>query len=1094
MTAAVTATFVFTDLVDSTATAARLGPEAAEQLRQTHFKLLRGAVTASGGTEVKNLGDGLMVMYSSPSRALAGAVGMQQAVEGHNRSADEPLGVRIGISAGEATEEDDDYFGDPVVEAARLCAVAQGGQILAADLVRLMVGRHATQTFVEIGELELKGLPEPVVAVEVQWEPESIAGSVPLPGRLVGAASDALFGFFGRTSELDEIVDARKRALSSERAQAVLVAGEAGMGKTSLVANAARAAHAEGAVVLFGHADEDLGVAYQPWIEVVASLVQHCDPATLDGLRSAQRAALTRLVPDIGGADDRVADPDTERLLLLEGAVALLAAESKRAPLFVVLDDLHWADTATLQLLRHLIASAAPMNLTVACTYRDTDLGRGDPLTQLLADLHREANVTRISLRGLEDTEVMDLIAAAAGHDLDDDGVGLAHALRRETDGNPFFTGEILRHLGESGAIVLGDDGRWRVERELDELGLPNSVRDVVGRRVERLGDEAVRVLSLAAVIGREFDVTLLAQLADVDEDTLLDHMDAAVAAAILVESGVACRYRFAHALTQHSLYDELSPTRRQRAHQRVGETLEAEAAGDDAAVLAELAHHWVAATRPADADKALEYVRRAGDAALAALSPDDAVRWYQQALDLLTQQTVPGELRRAQVLADLGTAQHQAGRPEFRESLLEAAAIAERLDDTDVLVRAALGSATAESLFGDEDSKHLATLALERVGSDPSPTRARILAALAGAHDDASEWQAARELAVGAIDAARRAGDDATMVDVINLTRNQLETPERREQAAAEAASAVERADRLADPLRMFTSRYTLIGSLNQTGDVERANRVIAEMELLVEQIGLPHPRYQLALVETGRLLLRGSIDEADAANERALQVGIDGGRPDAYGAHGGLLLLIRMHQGRIAEIADFFLDVARDNPSIAVLKAAVPVMLGELDRIEEARELLAAEAATGFDFPYNLTWLTGMANFLDGVAATGDRAAAALLLERVSPYARLVITPASLLVQGAVARPLARAATLLQDYDQAEAWFAVAHEIHARLQAPYWTARGQLDHADLCLARRADGDVERARQLITTAATTAAEFGCAGLTRRADQLVAEL
>src|SRR5690242_3724641 len=154
MSSSVTATFVFTDLVDSTATAARLGPAAAEELRQTHFRLLRGAVTSSGGTEVKNLGDGLMVVYSSPSRALSGAAGMQQAIEHHNRSADEPLGVRIGISAGEAVEEDDDYFGDPVVEAARLCAVAQGGQILAADLVRLMVGRHATQTFIELGPLE----------------------------------------------------------------------------------------------------------------------------------------------------------------------------------------------------------------------------------------------------------------------------------------------------------------------------------------------------------------------------------------------------------------------------------------------------------------------------------------------------------------------------------------------------------------------------------------------------------------------------------------------------------------------------------------------------------------------------------------------------------------------------------------------------------------------------------------------------------------------------------------------------------------------------------------------------------------------------
>src|SRR4051794_11513189 len=175
------ATFVFTDLVDSTATAARLGPEAAEELRQAHFRLLRGAVAAAGGTEVKNLGDGLMVMFTSPSRALSGAVGIQQAIEHHNRSATEPFAVRIGMSAGEAIEEDADFFGDPVVEAARLCAAADGGQVLAAELVRSLVGRHATQTFVDVGPLQLKGIPEPVHAVEVLWEPVRVDGAVPLP-------------------------------------------------------------------------------------------------------------------------------------------------------------------------------------------------------------------------------------------------------------------------------------------------------------------------------------------------------------------------------------------------------------------------------------------------------------------------------------------------------------------------------------------------------------------------------------------------------------------------------------------------------------------------------------------------------------------------------------------------------------------------------------------------------------------------------------------------------------------------------------------------------------------------------------------------
>jgi len=1095
VTASVAATFVFTDLVDSTATAARLGPERAEELRTTHFRLLRGAVAASGGTEVKNLGDGLMVVYSSPSRALSGAVGMAQAIEHHNRSSDEPLGVRIGVSTGEATEEDGDYFGDPVVEAARLCAAAQGGQILAADLVRLLVGRHATQTFVPVGPLTLKGLPDPVDVVEVGWEPAVVEGSVPLPGRLVGAATDALFGFFGRRTELELLSEAAKRAHTSTGPQVVVVSGEAGMGKTALTAQFARAVHAEGAVVVFGHSDEDLGVAYQPWIEAISALVRHGDPAWVSGLRAAQRGALARLVPEVGHESERVADPEMERLLLLEGATELLAAASQSSPVVVVLDDLHWADTSSLQLLRHVTAATTPMDVTIVGTYRDTDLSRGDPLTKLLADLHREANVTRIALAGLDDVELVELLAAAAGHGLDDDGVGLAHAVRRETDGNPFFTAEILRHLGETGGIVLGADGRWTLAGTFEELGLPSSVRDVVGRRVERLGDESLRVLCLAAVIGREFPVGLLASLADVELDPLLDLLDAAVSAAVLVESGTADRYRFAHALTQHSLYDELSPARRQRAHQRVAERLEAEATTDDAGSLAELAHHWVAATRPADLDRALEYVRRAGDAARDALAPDDAIRWYQQALDLLERRTPPDDRRRAELLAELGTTQIQAGHAEGREALLRAATLAEELGDTRTLVRAALGfSAGFGGRTGDDDAKPVIRAALDRVGTEPTPTRAHLLAGLACAHDGALEWRPRQALAVEAMDVAGRAADDATFVAVLDATVADIAAPDRRERAVDDVERAVAMAERVGDPVLQARITFQLLWVRCQQADVPGADIVVAELEDLTQRIGLPYQDWQFAIASTGRLLLAGSADEAEASNEQALELGLAFGAPDAFGAYGGFLYAIRQHQGRLDEIADLFIDAARDNPSIAVLRAALAAMLSQLGRLDDAHRCLEAEAATDFDFPYDLTWLASMSDLLDAAAATGDHAAARILIDRVAPFCDHVVEPTAALVSGGVARPLGRAAALLGDHVRAEEWFALAHDVHARLQAPYWTARGQLDHADLCLARCAAGDVERARDLATIATATAARYGCAALTTRAEALLAGL
>ena len=201
---------LFTDLVDSTKLASALTPEAAGALRRAHFSALRQAVAASGGSEVKTLGDGLMVVFPVASAALSCAVAMQQAVDRDNLGASRPLGLRVGISVGEVSREEDDFFGDPVIEAARLCASAVGGQILVADLVRAMAGRRSSHAFIPRGALELKGLPEPVEALEVVWEPWREGGeaaAMPAPPRLGPGA----FGVIGRDTETALLADAFKR-------------------------------------------------------------------------------------------------------------------------------------------------------------------------------------------------------------------------------------------------------------------------------------------------------------------------------------------------------------------------------------------------------------------------------------------------------------------------------------------------------------------------------------------------------------------------------------------------------------------------------------------------------------------------------------------------------------------------------------------------------------------------------------------------------------------------------------------------------------------------------------------------------------------
>jgi predicted ATPase len=266
------------------------------------------------------------------------------------------------------------------------------------------------------------------------------------------------------------------------------------------------------------------------------------------------------------------------------------------------------------------------MRVMVVGTYRDSELSRDHPLTALLADLHREQGVERLKLAGLQAEDLLALMEALAGHQLDEDGRALALQITRETAGNPFFAVELLRHLTESGAIVQENGGRWRLVGEVSELGLPQSVREVIGRRVDRLGSDARTALSAAAVIGREFEIDLLLAVLELAEARLLDLLEQAVSASLLKESGDrAGRFIFTHALVEHALYQDLGRTRRARLHRQVAEALEERCGGQPGERLAELAAHWAAAVVSSDTAKAMHYARRAAERALEQLAPDEA-------------------------------------------------------------------------------------------------------------------------------------------------------------------------------------------------------------------------------------------------------------------------------------------------------------------------------------------------------------------------------------------------------------------------------------------------------------------------------------
>jgi class 3 adenylate cyclase len=1050
----VTTSVVFTDLVGSTEMASRLGPAAADAIRQVHFGLLRGAVEATGGTEVKNLGDGLMVVYPSLGAALDSAVAMQQAIARYNDKGNEPLGVRVGLSNGDATSEDGDYFGPPVIEAARLCANATGGQILTTQLVSL-IARNSGHDFAAIGDLELKGLPEPVSVVEIGWErtADPSAQPVPFPPRLAASVEAVIVG---RDQERAGLEEALKAATSGSQ-RVVLVSGEPGIGKTRLTSEACQTAFNAGAVVLYGRCDEDLAVPYQPFVEAMDHLVEHVSEEVLAAHVASYGGEIARLVPRIAQRlvdvpPAKASDPETEKYLLFQAVAGLLASTAVDAPVVLLLDDLHWADRPTLMLLRHLVSQHADQALLILGTYRDSDTSKGSALSETLAALRRERGAKRMALSGLDDVGVLEMLESIAGHAIDTAGASLAHSIGHETAGNPFFVWEILRYLNESGTIYQGADGRWAVRENADEILLPESVREVVSHRVGRLGDDVVQVLSAASVIGRDFDLSLLALVVEKSEDDVFDHLERACNAALVREvKGVEDRFTFNHALVQHSLDADLTDRHRRRLHQRVAEVLESTCGPDPGDRVGELASHWLAATTPVAPAKALHYACLAGDRALAHLAPDEAVRWFSVAVDLVGEMSSSDSQDRCALLAKLGSSQRQAGDSAYRETLLECATLAKELGDTATLVSAALANSRGiPSIIGIADAERIEVLqwALEAIGEGDNPERAMLLSLLALELTFTTSYPERAALADEAVAIARRLGDASTLAKVLTLPYIGLLVPEAHSKLMSETIEARELAAKLDDPyLRFWAAIWSGISSLG-VGDISRYDMLLDEAADVAREVRQPILEWVVTLNRGVRACIAGNLDEAEQLANTAFEMATDTGQPDGITVYGTQLSVVRRLQGRSEELLPIVARIIEEIPTMPGYTATYAAHLCDADHDAEALELLLKACAGGFVLPYDAAWSTAMGYWASAAAHLQHEESAAKLYPLILPFGEFV-SLTSITVSPPLALYLGELAAVLGRLEDAERHFKEAERIGVQMSAPYFLGRTYLEWA---------------------------------------------
>ena len=1091
-----TAIILVTDLQGSTELRTRVGEELAEQLRREHDRLLHEAVAQHGGTVVKGLGDGILARFDGASDAVSAAVTMQQVVDAYSRAhIDTPLVIRVGISAGDVCLEDEDCFGTPVIEASRLCADAEGGQIFVAELVRLLARGRGGHGFRTVGERELKGLSESVLVDEVTWAPLADVPSgrdatapltIPLPAAL---ASTPRFLYAGRREELEQAWVAWKESTEGQR-QIVLLSGEPGMGKTRLATEIAHRAHGEGAVVLFGRADEDVDTPYRPIVEVLRHLVEYAPVELIDAHVNECGPVLARLVPDIARrttvSTSSFVD-EGDRSVLFDAVVDLLARASAASPVVLVLDDLHWADHPSLLFLRHLAKASTAMAVTVMGTYRDTDLVRTHPLSLVLADLRREPNVCRIALDGLDLDEIGQLMALAAGDDVGDRADELAAAIAAETGGNPFFVGEVLVHLVESGGIYRGSDGKWTTDADdIADLGVPEGVREVVGRRLSALSDEANEALAVASILGFEFDAVVVAEMLVRRIDDVVEALELPVRRGLLAEAQAVDRYRFPHALVRQTLYEELTMSRRIRLHARAVDVLEATGRG----ALEERAHHAVLSAAVAAPERAMALAAEAARAAMDRLAYEQAAGWFRRALEAEEIIEPPDPARRADLLIGLVLARNDAGEAaDARADAVAAAELARRAGDSSLLARAAIsygGHYGAWLAYDDTMGLALATEALAAVDGADAGLRAQLYLAQAGwlriavdaAQRDGAVHEAAA-LAAGVDDPVLRF---RVLNERMELARDEFEAAPHLALAEDIEALAIQ------TPATRSLALYTRMFHAGRSGDLTRLAELVRGMAEVADETAHALPRWIARTTAASLRIQRGQLEEADALVASAAEAGA------VLGVTAGLVEYAQ--RTRIAELRgrwdDFAALVQRNRVTLEAFIRAFP-MDAVIAHAQGDRRSATTLAGEWFDEVPRHPALGRLVSlhFASRLAPVLSPGTAEQAYAQLQPWPDTWLFSGPEAIWGSSAHSLGRYALCAGRIDDAIVHYETALASHERAGEVPVRAIIELELATALAQRDAPGDGERVLPLAASALATADAIGMADVRAGATALV---
>lgn len=850
------------------------------------------------------------------------------------------------------------------------------------------------------------------------------AFDVPLPGLL---AQGSLL--IGRRRELTWLESELVQARAGSR-RIVLLSGEAGIGKTTLLAALARThGGLGGSTVLYGRCDDGAAVPLQPFRDVVGSLVDYAPKDVLRAHCERYGGELARVAPHllnrVWAPPPTSSDDATERYQLFESVADLLRRLATAGPLVLVLDDLHWAEPTALLLLRHLARALIEVPVLVVASFRDT-AEQSTELLAALADLEG-GGAGRIALAGFDDAELSDLVVSVTEAPSNPAGE-LLEQLRIQTAGNPLYAVQLVRHLLESGQLVV--DESVHLSGAFATTAIPASLLDVVWSRVRALGDVAHSVLQAGSVLGIEFHEDTILEMTDASDAEVAAALDSSVGAGLLAETDEPpVMLRFTHALVAHALYSELRGARRRRLHERAARVLEKSADVLPQTTVAALARHWALA---GDLFAAQRWATAAGDHALKHLAPSEAATWYETALAHATTLHRP-EPELADLMVRRGAAQQRAGDPRARATLLEAADLAQRCGAPDVLIRAALATDRGLGRVGAVDAEQLAAIEAAIDVADPADTTtyARLLALYALGLIHTPRFELRQTVARRAVELIDASDDPMLLLNTISALTFALEGPGtlplRRDLALRAAASARTAEDPV---LELLTSRAAYFVAI-ESADAPLARDSLERITSIASDFGEPRLRWIAAIYQAFEAMMEARLDDAERLSELALEIGTEIGEPDAFSLYAGQLFAARSFAGRYEELLPLTQGIVDANPGYLPFRLAFAITCLAVDREDEARAILRGGADEGFSaIPADYTWMTTIIGYAVLAIGLQDEAIAAQLYEILEPFGDEVAFSGAT-SQGPISAYLGKLASVIGRHDVADAHLRQALDV---------------------------------------------------------------